>query len=202
MAQPVIWNLSRFFPFRFFPYSLPFFRSVIDQNGTWKTEKMGDSTPRPSGDSNRRGVQKGDVCLWYLLVVTGQRPANLLKATFEILPTGLLLFYKGRKADKGTRRRGLLYKFAWSLQPSTTLKLYMRDGVPKIGTATNCATCINSWLKGKGFGHLTSTSLRLRLDNVCRELLRVNRITEREYEDLMDHTMAVSDKHYCTNRPA
>jgi len=55
---------------------------------------------------------------WYLLVATGQRPANLVGASFRLTDEGVrVIFREGRKTERVALRCGILFLFAWSERP-------------------------------------------------------------------------------------
>ena len=56
---------------------------------------------------------------------------------------------------------------------------------------------INSWLSQLKVP-LTSTSPRVHLDNVLRFLVREDLMTEADFVSYMNHTVRMSDLHYCS----
>jgi len=136
---------------------------------------------------------------FYLLVVTGQRAANLVDATFSYTSEGISVrFHQGRKNDKQGLRCSILFPFIWTEAPPAHLATLMKRefNAPSIGTPTSIASNINAWLKARGFSGITSAVPRTHLDNVLRVLLEKGLITEELFVRTMDHTIVTSDKHY------
>jgi len=136
---------------------------------------------------------------FYLLVVSGQRAANLVGSSFVCSNEGVnITFTHGRKTDPQGSRGSIWYSFEWTEPPPNHLAHRMRGvfHAPAIGTAASIASNMNAWLKAKGHRKITSAVPRAHLDNVLRVLLEDRLISSEEFERLMDHTVATSDKHY------
>lgn len=135
---------------------------------------------------------------FYLLVVTGQRAANLIGASVQRTSEGLhVTFAQGRKNDKQALRASILFRFEWSHPPPAHLDQYIKSHfqTPGVGTESSVSSNMNTWLRKQGHC-LTSTVPRTRLDNILRVLLEHGVIKTEEYERIMDHTVSTSDKHY------
>ena len=137
-------------------------------------------------------------CVWYLLVVSGQRVANLVGAKFTLEPEGVrIVFAEGRKTDTEAWRAGILFPYQWTEKPPTSLLAHMQGtfDCPPIGKHKNIASNLNSWLKKKTFDFTTGVP-RVHLDNVLRRLHRLGLIGTEEFVRVMDHTLETSDKYY------
>jgi len=146
----------------------------------------------------RTGKDQQFQLLWYLLVVSGQRLGNLVDAEFVLEADGLRIFFlQGRKTDLSRLRCGLLFPFAWTETPPAHLQALMtnRFRVSNMGTKSNIASRMNTWLKKSGFD-MTSGLPRTHLDNVLRRLLDRGLLSVDAFVRAMDHSISTSDKHY------
>ena len=136
--------------------------------------------------------------LWFLLVISGQRVGNLLGATFSLERDGIrIIFREGRKNDLQALRAGVLYLFAWTEEPPLFLqeKMHGTFRCPNLGTKTNIAGNLNSWLRRNGYEY-TSGVPRVHLDNILRRLHDASLLSTESFCRLMDHNLSTSDKHY------
>lgn len=149
---------------------------------------------KPPRTKNDRQFQ----IFFYLLVVTGQRAANLIGASIQRASEGLhVTFAQGRKNDKQALRASILFRFEWSHPPPAHLNQYITScfQTPSVGTVSSVSSNVNAWLKKQGHD-LTSAVPRTRLDNILRVLLEHEVIKTEDFERIMDHTVNTSDKHY------
>ena len=136
--------------------------------------------------------------VWYLLVVSGARLANLIGSEFYLEPEGIRIFYlQGRKTDLTGLRCGILYLYVWSEPPPDYLRYVMRGRfrIEGLGSKLQAASRLNRWLQTSE-SPLTSGLPRTRMDNILRGLIDLGWLTESEYVRVMDHSLNTSDKHY------
>lgn len=147
---------------------------------------------------------------WFLLIVTGARPANLRKAPISLTDQGVIVYWKGRKVRDGERSQ-TLYPYRWTAKPPnpevlSTLQEVVLDGWGLLKEAEQPASYINGWLRRfpdtteEAIGHWTSTTPRDNLVSILQEYVTDGVMTERRYEWLLDHTVHVGMQHYANLR--
>ena len=139
---------------------------------------------------------------WWLLVMTGARPANLRNAIPSLVPGGVSVMYRGRKVESNASHRPIIYRDEeWSVP------CYLRHHIKPVGIGTekNIAACVNSWVArwmrkhhAEVTTHITSTQPRVYRDHKLRVLHEKGQLSEKDYRLMMDHSLEVSDKHYFT----
>ena len=141
--------------------------------------------------------------IWWILIASGCRPNELhsIQIVFDV--DGLSVRFNGRKNDLETGCCSYLFLFEYSIAAPPWVRAHILEhGLPRIGTATNISSCINSWLKSFGVSHgvqtegMTSTSGRVRMDNVLRLELDAGEISEIAFEMMMGHKVTTSEKFY------
>lgn len=140
---------------------------------------------------------------WWLLLASGCRPNELHTMKVDLNHGGLSVVFNGRKNDLETGCCSYLFLFDYSIMVPSWIRAHILErGLPKIGTASNVSSCINSWLKSFGARQgintegMTSTSGRVRMDNVLRAELDCGEISEVVYESMMGHKVTTSEKFY------
>lgn len=140
--------------------------------------------------------QEYQTTIW-TLAATGQRPSSLRNADFQLERDCIRVKYHGRKAEDQCRAGWLTYPFIWSCPPTPAIRnMLIKTGYPPIGTETNCASCINAWLKKTAGVDWTSCAPRRRMDNILHRLVNEKSLTENQFKDLMDHTLETSSMYY------
>lgn len=135
---------------------------------------------------------------WAMITVTGNRPEAVANATIiRADDEGLKVHWNVRKVRSDV---DAFHQYAWSGKPP---RWVIREWNSRVGRAkawefsnsSNAASAVNGWLeRWKITG--SSTSPRAMVDRKLRDLLRRNIITRDEYEVIIDHTEAVSLRHY------
>jgi hypothetical protein len=134
----------------------------------------------------------------WMLVATGCRPAELHTSSWTLLKKELHLIIRARKDSQAQGKRARIFKFAWSTPPPRDVREYLsRQQTCPIGNEGNVACCINSWLRSRGAdSSITSTSPRVRLDNVLGPMVEDREINLEIFEWLMGHTWSTSMRSY------
>ena len=139
--------------------------------------------------------------LWFLVLATGCRPANLRDAMgIRCDPVGVSIQWGPRKGGRTGFRKVTVYLTAWSyprppdLGASGTDLACLMDGIFK---SSNIASALNAWLKRRsGRSDITSSMARDRMAAVLVTEKKEGRIDTAEYEWLMDHTWQVGVQYY------
>lgn len=134
---------------------------------------------------------------WWILLVCGCRPCELHAMTLTLTRVSADITFHGRKNDQSSGCKPFKFLFIWSLPPAPWVRTYLEahGSVPPIGNHQNVASCINTWVKEQGQS-FTSTSPRIRMDNILRDLVDVGTMPVHVYEALIGHTIKVSDANY------
>lgn len=150
----------------------------------------------------------------WLLLLTGARPACIYFVplnTWRFMEAHLRVEWRLRKAtNKRDARHGASYLFKWSSSPPDAVVAYLLNSKEEswkfmCPNPTGIAAAVNSWLK-KAHDVLTeddslelpekaptSSAFRDRMDAV----LRTEGVDESTMKALMDHSLKMSDAHYC-----
>jgi hypothetical protein len=135
----------------------------------------------------------------FLLVCSGNRPANIRTASARLTKTCLRIKFCGRKTEECALSSEVEFPFSWTLSPAADIVDVLKNGVPTIGTEFNVASCIDSWIKrytGLKTDCPTSTWPRVSLDNTLSKKVREGKMTESEFKRVMNHGLTVSDTYY------
>jgi hypothetical protein len=150
------------------------------------------------------------VAMWYILVITGTRPTELLSAQFRIDDDGIGVRFNGRKNSKATAARYWKFLYTWTYTPSIAEIQRISNSLDSDGRVISLkeggesfqiAQAINAWLK-KHDRHIidglqiTSTSPRVFLDNILGRIFEQGGMPLQLFEDLMGHTIKVSRANY------
>lgn len=135
---------------------------------------------------------------WGLLIVTGNRPNNVIQATIEKSDgTGVNVYWRMRKVHKNIRIR---YPFHWSKQPPPWMitRWSMLASQPwPWKKPENIASYVNKWLPGMGYKQgITSTSPRGTLDTFLRSMVRGGMLDAVDYSRIIDHDYATGLDYY------
>jgi integrase len=136
---------------------------------------------------------------WALLMVTGNRPNNVLRVrTLDVEEggRGVAVHWGMRKVHSNTRVR---YSFSWTVVPPTWVLDRWRRLTQQpwaFTSPTSIASSVNKWLDRWGIGHFTSTSPRGALDDVLRQFVVDKVINETVYERIIDHKLSTGFDHY------
>lgn len=138
---------------------------------------------------------------WWLLCVTGGRPANLTRSPVILKESELLWYPRNLKANGGTTAVSAIprsFPLGWSFQPPRDVRAYLlrKRRAPNFKSKT-AASCCNSWLQRVGLKKkVTSTSPRVRLDNVLRIRVLCDLMSKDDFVFLMNHSWETSTKYY------
>lgn len=145
--------------------------------------------------------------LWWVLLVTGGRPNNVRKSRMVLKADRVDVTWGGRKSSKSSVC--VSYLLRWGEEGGVQLSDFtprsedVNHALQEIGTPANVASCVNSWLKQWTAKHhpgsktnLTSTLPRVRLDRILRRELAMKRITDVDFQTLMDHDVKTSNVSY------
>jgi len=134
-------------------------------------------------------------CFYFVLVATGNRPANVQKAkAISFQDTGLHVRWGSRKVRAG-RRRTDVYFFEWTHQPPDWIRYAMSSWASWSFTSKNVASSVNRWLKARGYDW-TSTAPRDALSTRLRMMVYRMEMTATEFANLLDHNVETSGLHY------
>lgn len=146
--------------------------------------------------------------VFFICIATGCRPEETHTMKIRIKTEGIEVQWNGRKNCPTSGAHFLLFPFSLSSPPPSHVKKYLEENInlPKIGTRSNVSSCINSWLtrfkkNNPSFFsfpplHTTSTCPRVRMDNILRDLVDAGKLTIHVYEQMIGHTINVSDVSY------
>jgi hypothetical protein len=135
---------------------------------------------------------------WALIVVTGNRPNNVLKidALTEVTDEYLDVKWGMRKVRANSHIR---YPYEWTVTPPEWIQERWRA----LGTmpwpwknAETIASSVSRWLKAWGLAAYTSTSPRGSLDEFLRGMVLQKRLDETLYERIIDHKLPTGLDHY------
>lgn len=145
-------------------------------------------------------------CFWFLLLCTGNRPDNVCRASVVVEDDRVVMRWRNRKERAGGHA-GVAYPFAWSIRPQEDIvaRLSRLQAEPWLfNDPRNVAGAVNRWLtmeifaRGEDF-KLTTGATRCRLSTLLRYKVEVTKeMTESHFEDVMDHKVVTSRKHYAT----
>ena len=167
-----------------------------------------------SPDRQRREVHLR--CFWYILIVTGARPGNLLICPFYISPDGIWVGWRWRKGGRVQLRGETLYRFSWTTPPPRELHeplLELSRGWrerPHAGPwyfqdCTSAATVVNNWLHRRRKNppaRWTSTTPRSVLSSLLLARVHQGTLSELNFVWLMDHTVQTARGHYAQSSSA
>ena len=136
---------------------------------------------------------------WAMCVITGNRPANILKiAGMRVEEDGLAVRWGNRKGGRYGGRGHLKYLYEWTFTPSSaileTLKT-KKEGGWLFDSSSNIASAVNSWLN-KTKVEYTSTAGRDFLSRRLLPLVDQGKMPGSLYEDLLDHQLGTARRHY------
>lgn len=145
--------------------------------------------------------------VWFVLLATGCRPEEHHTVKHKIEnPEGLSILFNGRKSSPASGAAYVFFSYQYSCRPPDHVLHYLRThkDLPKIGSRKNCSSCINSWLSKFHSRYrilsppdkVTSCCPRVRMDNVLRDLVDEQLLTIHVYENMIGHTVKVSDVSY------
>jgi hypothetical protein len=135
---------------------------------------------------------------WALVVVTGNRPNNVLRIqSLSVDGEGVTVHWGIRKVHSGTTVR---YEFSWTTRPPLWIlqrwRVIEKYPWPFPNPAT-IASAVNGWIKKWRLGAgITSTSPRGAIDEVLREQVISGRLNETIYERIIDHQFRTGLDHY------
>lgn len=143
--------------------------------------------------------------VWSVILMTGCRPMETHSMKVSVSELGIKVTFNGRKNDVVSSARPYYFPFVYSLKPPVEIINFLKSekALPKIGSEKNIATCINSWIVSFSKRYdmvietdLTSTTPRIRMDNLLRDLLAEGEITETVFEGMMGHSVETSERSY------
>ena len=136
---------------------------------------------------------------WYLCIATGNRGAHVAWADrYELSAEGVIIEWRGRKV-RGAARAGLLYRYEWSAVPPVDVveRIARLNSQPfYLRSSEDPGRYLREWLGEHG--SLMPTDARTRMDDVLLPLVDDGVISERHFEELMDHTVETARKNYRT----
>ncbi len=155
-------------------------------------------------------------CFWFLLIVTGARPANLLICPFRVTREGVWVGWRWRKGGRVQLRGETLYRFDWTTPPPRELHRTLLDisqgwrerphqGPWYFQDCGSAATVVNNWLgrrRPNPTERWTSTTPRNKLSSTLLQRVHAGSLSELNFVWLMDHTVQTARGHYASSRDA
>ena len=143
--------------------------------------------------------------LWYLVVATGSRPANLILGAGEVTvgDAHVRVKWLHRKRRRGAHAH-VGYAFEWSDKPSPRVCRRLEqlpDRSWLFADSTNISSALGSWIKSRlkkaGCKRLfTPKAARDRLSSILLQKYEEGEISKEKYECLMDHEVETAQQHY------
>jgi hypothetical protein len=143
---------------------------------------------------------------WWLLLATGMRAAELHQSQWRLTDDHVEIKMLARKNTQVPGKQARVFKYRWSIPPPEHVSAHLRKTrVIPLGTEQNIATCINHWCRSWSEQHypscdaligVTSSSGRIRMDNILADLVDDKEMPVNEFEWMMGHTWKTSKEHY------
>lgn len=142
----------------------------------------------------------------YLILATGNRADHVAIADFiQFSPRGISVHWGKRKVRKAIKRH-VFYPYALSIKPSPQIQEALLNWPEVRRPLTQSASGryviaqrLNDYISeamGRKIEGFTTSYYRRRMVTILLQLVSHGKVTELEYEELLDQTMAVGRAHY------
>ncbi len=140
---------------------------------------------------------------WYVCTATGCRPKHLWGVLDAYIDEEAIYVQWGRRKQRPACRTALKYRYCWSAAPPK----HVRDRLERRGLMNLLGSCTDDedgqsgpllrWLQRAAEDATMMTGhARTRMSHILRALVKAGRLTELEFEELLDHQVLTSFRHY------